>query len=169
MTTGRQSILGGWQISDIFSAFSGRPFSAVASATSLNAVYSYQFANCVSTPQQTGNIYQWYNLSAFANPKAGSFGSCGQDVLRGPGLINTDIGIERKFVFSEKWTLAFRAEAFNAANTPHHANPGATSSTGTTSANNISSSSFMQAFNIANTGRDGLDQRAIRLNLKLRW
>ncbi|HLK50450.1 MAG TPA: carboxypeptidase regulatory-like domain-containing protein [Bryobacteraceae bacterium] len=169
-TSGKAAaLLGGWQISDIFSAFTGRPFTAVASATSLNAVYSYQFANCVSTPQQTGNIYQWYNVSAFANPKAGGFGSCGEDALRGPGLINTDVGIERKFIFGEKLTFAFRVEAFNAANTPHHANPGATSSTGTTSANNISSSSFMQAFNIANTGRDGLDQRAVRLNLKLRW
>ena len=65
--------------------------------------------------------------------------------------------------------VAFRTEAFNAANTPYHANPGATSSTGTTGANNISSSSFMQACYIANNGRDGLDQRAIRLNLKFRW
>jgi hypothetical protein len=170
VSTGKAAaILGGWQLSDIFSAFTGRPFSAVASATSLNAVYSYQFANCIATPQHTGNIYQWYNLSAFANPKAGGFGSCGQDVLRGPGLINTDIGLERKFAFKERWTVGLRAEAFNASNTPHHANPGATSSTGTTSANSISSSSFMQAFNIANTGRDGLDQRTIRISLKLRW
>ena len=89
--------------------------------------------------------------------------------MRGPGLINTDVGIERKFAFNERWNLAFRTEAFNAGNTPHHASPGATSSTGTTSANSISSSSFMQAFYIANTGRDGLDQRAIRFSLKLRW
>jgi hypothetical protein len=132
-------------------------------------VYSYQFANCIGTPQQTGNIYQWYTFSAFANPKAGSFGTCGQDALRGPGLVNTDIGLERKFVYREKWNFAFRAEAFNAGNTPHHASPGATSSTGTTSANNVTSSSFMQAYNIANTGRDGLDQRAVRLSLKLRF
>lgn len=163
------TILGGWQISDVFSAFSGRPFSAVASATSLNAVYSYQFANCIAPPHQTGNIYQWYSFSDFATPKAGAFGSCGQNVLRGPGLVNTDVGIERKFAFNERWNLSFRTEAFNAGNTPHHASPGFTSSTGTTSANSISSSSFMQAYNIANTGRDGLDQRAIRFSLKLRW
>jgi len=163
------AILGGWQVSDIFSAFTGRPFSAVASATSLNAVYSYQFANCIGTPHQTGNIYQWYSFSDFALPKAGGFGSCGQNVLRGPGLVNTDVGIERKFAFNERWNLAFRTEAFNAGNTPHHASPGFTSSTGTTSANSISSSSFMQAYNIANTGRDGLDQRAIRFSVKLRW
>ncbi len=170
VSTGKAAaILGGWQVSDIFSAFTGRPFSAVASATSLNAVYSYQFANCIGTPHQTGNIYQWYSFSDFAVPKAGGFGSCGQDALRGPGLINTDVGIERKFAFSEKWNLAFRTEAFNAGNTPHHASPGFTSSTGTTSANSISSSSFMQAYNIANTGRDGLDQRAIRFSLKLRF
>jgi hypothetical protein len=163
------AILGGWQISDVFSAFTGRPFSVVASQTTLNAVSSYQRANCIARPRQTGNIYQWYDFSGFALPKAGNFGNCGDNVLRGPGLINTDVGIERKFALKEKWELGFRGEAFNSGNTPHHANPGATSSTGTTSANSISSSSFMQAFYIANTGRDGLDQRAIRFSLKLRW
>jgi hypothetical protein len=49
--------------------------------------------------------------------------------------------------------------AFNAANTPHHANP--TSS--------VNSGSFMQATDIRNTGRDGLDERTFRLGLRLNW
>jgi hypothetical protein len=65
--------------------------------------------------------------------------------------------------------MMFKIEMFNAGNTPHHANPGATSSTGTTSNNSISSSAFMQATSIANTGRDGVDERTIRLNLKFSW
>jgi hypothetical protein len=162
-------VLGGWQVSGLFSRFTGRPFSAVASATSLNAVNSFQFANCVSTPHQTGDIFHWYDASAFALPANGTFGNCGQNVLRGPGLINGDAGLERKFPIKERATFLFRAEMFNLSNTPHHASPGFNSSTGTTSANSISSSSFMQAFNIANTGRDGIDQRTLRLSLKVNW
>jgi hypothetical protein len=162
-------VLGGWQVSGLFSRFTGRPFSAVASATSLNAVNSFQFANCVSTPHQTGDIFHWYDPSAFAAPANGTFGNCGQDVLRGPGLINGDAGLERKFPIKERAAFLFRAEMFNLSNTPHHASPGFNSSTGTTSANSISSSSFMQAFNIANTGRDGIDQRTLRLSLKVNW
>jgi hypothetical protein len=162
-------VLGGWQVSALFSRFTGRPFSVVANATSLNAVNSFQFANCISTPHQTGDIYQWYDVSAFAAPSNGTFGNCGQNVLRGPGLINADAGLERRFPIKERFAFRFRAEMFNLSNTPHHASPGFNSSTGTTSANSISSSSFMQAFNIANTGRDGLDQRTLRLSLKLSW
>lgn len=169
-STGKAAALaGGWQVSGLFSDFGGRPFSAVASATTLNAVNSFQFADCVSTPQQTGDILHWYDPSAFAAPKAGRFGTCGQNRLRGPGLINADAGIERKFAIKEKTTFMFRAEMFNLGNTPHHASPGFTNSTGTTSANSISNSAFMQAVNIANTGRDGLDERTIRFSVKLSW
>src|SRR5713226_10566823 len=47
------AILGGWQINGLFSAFSGRPFTALASNTSLNAPGSTQFADCVRPPRQT--------------------------------------------------------------------------------------------------------------------
>jgi hypothetical protein len=143
------------------------PFSVVAPATSLNAPGSFQFANCNGTPKQTGDIYHWYDPSTFSAPANGVFGNCGQDVLRGPGLVNADAGLEKKFAFHERWNFAFRAEVFNLGNHPHHASPGFNSSTGTTSNNDVTNGGFMQAFNIANTGRDGLDQRTLRLALKV--
>jgi len=169
-TSGAASqILGGWQLSGLFSDFTGRPFSVVAPATSLNAPGSFQFANCNGTPKQTGDIYHWYDNSAgtFTAPANGVFGNCGQNVLRGPGLVNADAGLEKKFAFHERWNFAFRAEVFNLGNHPHHASPGFNSSTGTTSNNDVTNGGFMQAFNIANTGRDGLDQRTLRLSLKV--
>jgi hypothetical protein len=63
--------------------------------------------------------------------------------------------------------LSFRGEMFNLGNTPHHASPGFSSSTGTTSANSVSNGAFMQAISIANTGRDGIDERTIRFSLKV--
>jgi hypothetical protein len=48
---------------------------------------------------------------------------------------------------------------FNTPNNPHHANP--TSS--------LTSSSFMQALGIANSGRDGIDQRTAQLSLRISW
>jgi hypothetical protein len=113
----------------------------------------------VSAPHKLGNIYQWYDKSAFAAPAAGRFGTCGTNSLWGPRLINTDLGLDRNFVVSERFHLKFRAEAFNLANTPHHANP----------TNSISSGTFMQALGIANTGREGIDERTFRLSLRLGW
>lgn len=69
------------------------------------------------------------------------------------------MGLDRNFNVMERFQLKFRAEVFNLANTPHHANP-----TG-----NVSSGTFMQALGIANTGREGLDERIFRLNLRLSW
>jgi hypothetical protein len=162
------TILGGWQLSGLMSIFGGRPFTAISSAASLNAANSSQFADCNTAPQQTGDIYNWYDRSAFSAPSGSPhFGSCGMFSLRGPGLINVDGGLEKKFAWRERWNFAFRIEAFNLGNHPHHASPGYNSSTGTTPANNVTSSSFMQAFEIANTGRDGVDQRTLRLALKM--
>ena len=153
------AVLGGWQINATGILRSGTPFTATASNTTLNAVGSNQFADCVSPPHQLGSIYQWYDKTAFAAPSTGRFGTCGTNSLWGPRLVNFDMGIDRNFALLERFQVKVRAESFNVANTPHHANP--TSS--------ISSSSFMQALGIANTGREGIDERTFRLSLRLAW
>ena len=152
-------ILGGWQANVLTVVRTGTPFTVTASNTTLNAIASNQFGDCLSTPNKVGNIYQWYDKSAFAAPSAGRFGTCGTNSLWGPWLVNTDMGVDRNFAMMERFQLKFRAEVFNLANTPHHGNP-----TG-----NVSSGTFMQALSIANTGREGLDERTFRLNLRLSW
>jgi hypothetical protein len=152
-------LLGGWQLDAVTMLRSGTPFTVTASNTTLNAVGSGQFADCVSPPQETGDIYQWYKVSSFAAPKAGRFGTCGTNNLTGPGLINADISLDRNFSLTERFQLKFRAEAFNLANTPHHSNP----------SSNFSSGTFMQALSIANTGREGIDERTFRFSLRLGW
>jgi hypothetical protein len=152
-------LAGGWQISGLLTAHSGPPFTATSSSATLNAPYSSQFADCLTAPQQLGSILQWYAKPAFAAPSAGRFGTCGVDSLRGPGLFNVDLGLQRKFSISERFQLSFRAEMFNVANTPHHS----------MSSTSVNSGTFLQAFNIANTGREGIEQRAARLALRLGW
>jgi len=152
-------MLGNWQVAFVNILRSGTPFTVTASNTSLNAAGSTQFGNCNSTPQQLGNIYEWYNTSAFSAPSAGHFGTCGTNSLWGPGLINLDTSLNRTFSITERIKVKLTAEAFNTANTPHHANP--TSS--------VSSGTFMQALGIANTGREGIDERTFRIGLRMGW
>ena len=99
--------------------------------------------------------------SSFAVPKTGTLGNCGYDSLYGPGVANLDLGLDRNFRITERFQLKFRAEAFNATNTPHHANPNSTAQS------SVSNSAFMQVTDIRNTGRDGLDERTFRLGLRL--
>lgn len=150
-------LAGGWQISTVVTAHTGTPFTGTASSSSLNSPNSSQFADCIGTPQKLGDIYGWYAKSTFAVPASGRFGTCGTNSLRGPGLINADLGLERKFKFSEKVGLTFRAEMFNTANTPHHSNPDG----------NVSNGTFMQALGIVSTGREGIEQRALRFALRV--
>jgi hypothetical protein len=152
-------VLGSWQFEAVSTLRSGLPFTVTAANTTLNAVGSTQFADCVASPDQLGGIYQWYNKATFAVPSAGRFGTCGTNNVWGPGLIDLDTGLSRNFTFHERFQLKFRVEMFNTTNTPHHSNP--TSS--------ISSSTFMQALGIANTGRDGIDQRTTQFSLRLGW
>jgi len=150
-------LAGGWQFSTVVTAHTGTPFTATSSSATLNSPNSSQFADCVSPPQKVGDIYGWYAKSAFAVPATGRFGTCGTNSLRGPGLVNADVGLERKFKLTEKFELMFRAEMFNLANTPHHSNP----------VGNVTSGTFMQALGIVSTGREGIEQRAVRLALRL--
>jgi hypothetical protein len=150
-------VLGGWQINGLISAYTGSPFTAIADNSTLNSSGSTQRADCFSaTPTRTANIFQFYNTADFKVPASGRFGTCGTNSLTGPGLVNVDMGLDRKWQFKDKYDLKFRAEAFNAANTPHHSNP----------TNSVNSGAFMQALGIRNTGRDGLDERTFRVGLK---
>ena len=49
----------------------------------------------------------------YALPAVGTFGNIHRDSLYGPGLVNTDLSIAKKFPITERVALSFRADAFN--------------------------------------------------------
>ena len=157
-------LLGGWQVNSVALLQTGLPVTPSANATVLNAPNSSNFADCLGAVRKIGVPEQWWDRSALADPnqvdpRTPRFGTCGTGVLRGPGVINVDAGLFRKFRLTERIDLAFRAEAFNVSNTPHFDDPAA----------NISSANFGVISGVKNMGRDGLDQRVIRLGLRLGW
>jgi hypothetical protein len=146
-------------MSTVFVAHSGFPFSVTSSTATLNAPFSNQRGDCIGEPVKIRSIYQFYDKSAFAVPASGRFGTCGLNNLRGPILINSDLGLQRRFNVSERFELLFRGEVFNLGNTPHHSPPNG----------NVTSSDFMVATGITGTGREGIEQRAVRLAVRLGW
>ena len=84
------------------------------------------------------------------------FGTSPLNALRGPGMVNCDLGLFRAFKLSERFNLQFRAEAFNFTNTPHFENPGQSNSN-----NNVTNAGFMYITTALP------DQRNIRLGLRL--
>ena len=148
------ALLGGWQINGGFSAIAGRPFSVFADGGSLNAPGNSQTADQIKTVvTKTGSLDQFYDRSAFAGVTEARFGTVGRNTLRGPGAINLDLSMFRTFPITERVKVQFRAEAFNATNTPHFNNP----------TNNFNNAAFMRITSAVD------DQRTFRFGLRTTW
>ena len=160
------AVFGGWQINGVIAAYTGNPFTITAPSASLNAPDNTQTANqvklTVARPGLAGPGAFYYDPTAFAAvTAANAFGTSGRNVLRNPGLLNTDLDITRAFPIKERLQLQFRAEFFNLANDSHFGGVGGTSlsSSGTIS---VTSGSFMQI-----TSASG--ERQIRFGLRAMW
>jgi hypothetical protein len=69
-------------------------------------------------------IQEFFNVNAFVPNAIGAFGSSGKNILRGPRLFDTDLGLLKNFAITERWKLQFRAEFFNAFNNVNFWQPG---------------------------------------------
>ncbi len=59
---------------------------------------------------------RWFDPTVFALPVAGTYGNAGRNILRSPGLVSMDLSVFKTTRISERWSLQFRAEAFNLLN-----------------------------------------------------
>jgi hypothetical protein len=165
-------VTGGWQVNALFSSFTGTPFTVTSSGASLNMPGNTQRADLVGTVRKLGGAgpgQAFYDWTAFAPVIEPRFGTLGYNTLRGPGHVNLDLGLFRRFQITEGLRLEFRAEAFNATNTPHFANP----------SNNISNlrlgpdgsfqSGVFEITGVNAIGREGIDERVFRLGLRFQF
>jgi hypothetical protein len=152
------ALAGGWQLNGLFTAYTGAPFTVVASSASLNAPGNSQIADQIKPEVEiVGSVDRWFDTTAYVPVTTARFGNSGFNQLRGPGVANLDLSVYRSFRVTERVGLQFRAEMFNVTNTPHFANP----------RNDASGTQFGVLNAIANTGRDGIDERFARFGLRL--
>jgi hypothetical protein len=156
-------LAGGWELSVMFQGQSGMPFTVSSSGTSLNAPGSSQQADLVGSGKvaifgKTGPGQDWFDTTRFAPVTAVRFGTSGLDNVFGPGLANVALGIFRDFKLNERWTLQFRANAFNLTNSPNFAAPNAS----------VNSGSFGQISSLSPIGgTEGQDQRILQFGVHL--
>ena len=121
-----KGVLGNWQLTGIYTAHSGFPMTIYA--TDLSGTYSFApRANCTGPNTYTHGVgpgTTWFNTSVFAQPSAGTFGSCANGTVIGPGLNTWDFGIGKQFPITESKRLEFRAEFINFMNHPIFNSPG---------------------------------------------
>jgi hypothetical protein len=127
-----RKIFSGWQLSGILRMMSGTAFRVTSGIdTTFTGTSDNGRANQVLADPFLPNKNKngWLNINAFAVPTQAT-GICSPITLscgygngaevRGPGLINLDLGLTRRFNVLEGQWIEFRAEAFNA---PNHVNP----------------------------------------------
>lgn len=168
-------ILGGWQINGALMLQSGNPFTVSSSGASLNAPESSQRADWIGgneKPRKLGGVgrgipfYDWRQWAPVTEPR---FGTAGYNILLGPGIVNLDLGLFRQFRITERVNLQFRAEAFNATNTPHFANPSGNISNLVLNSDGSFRTGVFEVTGVRNTGREGIDERVFRFGLRLGW
>jgi len=113
------------------------------SIANTNNLYGSERANLVGDPYLNTTKTNPINVAAFAIPAPFTFGDMGRNSLHADWNKNLDISFFRAFTISESKRFEFRAEAFNATNTPVFAIPD----------NGISDPTFGVVSSTANTER----------------
>ena len=114
-------VANGWQWSGIFEAETGTPFSVLMPCATINAQGNNCRPNRIASgelPSDQRSVALWFNPAAFVTPSPAAYGNAGRNILRAPGLVNTDMALSRSFRWSNNDTrrVQIRWEVFNALN-----------------------------------------------------
>jgi hypothetical protein len=124
---GRDSKLGGWQVSGILFVRSGLPFT-VTQTQGVASTGTGNRPNLVGDPHlDNPTIDKWFNTAAYqvVPDTTGTYGNVGRNTLEGPGQFNIDMSLLKRTRFGRVGS-ELRIEAFNILNHPQFANPNGT-------------------------------------------
>jgi hypothetical protein len=119
-------VIAGWQLSGLLSMQTGSYFTITVpngrqrlGATSIGNWWPDRLRDPrIDNP----NTSRWFDTTAFASPRNADgtwrLGNAGRSILATDSPFNIDIGLMKNFRLTERFTLQFRAEAFNLSNTP---------------------------------------------------
>jgi hypothetical protein len=163
-------VVGGWQVSNILSFYSGTPFSVTASGTSLNAPENDQRADLV-TPDVTilggiGRDNAYFDPLAFKPVTEARFGTAPFNVLRGPGVRSWDLSVVRQFQMPRGLDLQVRMEAFNVTDRPRFSSPGGNVTN--LRLNPDGTVRDLNGFAVITSTQDG-SERQIRFGVRVGW
>jgi len=126
--------IGGWKIAGLISVVSGLPFTVQASGTSLNTPGTAQTATMTGSFHAlhgVGSSTHWFDTTVFSQPAGCTATPCTAPVLgntsrnqfRGPGYIQDNASLFKKFTVFRDIAAEIRIDAFQLSNTPQFSNP----------------------------------------------
>ena len=126
-------VVAGWQIGGVTTIQSGTPVNVTISSDRANIgltglqrpdlVGAVPELNCESDPTRPPQRMNCFDAAAFALPAQFTFGNAPRNLLRGPGLIVTDLSMMKNVSLGGQARLQVRVEMFNAFNKVNLNNP----------------------------------------------
>jgi hypothetical protein len=127
------NVLGGWQVSGVASMQSGAPFwigrsdDRAGVGDTIRQPWNMVSDPKIASPQFSANPTGatrddslWFDINAFAEPAAGTFGNAPRNNLRGPWSWTWDMALLKTIRLNERGhRLQLRLETFNVLNHPN--------------------------------------------------
>jgi hypothetical protein len=130
------AVLGGWRLTGILSMVSGLPFTVTANGGTLNTPGTTQTGSVSGGLQVVHGIgpgVQWFNTTNFTQPAgcpgsttpcpAPGLGNTGRNQFRGPGYLQDNFSIAKKFTIYRELALETRVDAVQLSNSPQFGLP----------------------------------------------
>jgi hypothetical protein len=146
--------ISGWQVGGVTTLESGRPFGVTIQGDRANTGIGSQRPDlvgpvpelsCQQNPTGPG-LVSCINPAAFATPALYTYGNAPRNLLRGPGVVTTDLAVIKSFPIGGKARFQLRAEVFNAFNRVNFGSPNGVF--GTANFGRITSASAMRRMEI---------------------
>ncbi len=118
MPKGSGRLLRGWQLAGSGKMRSGQPFTVRVSNANLDQGEANRPDRIANGRLSNPTPERWFDASAFVPVPLGAyrFGNSGRNILDGPGQVNLNASLSRRFRLFERHTLQLRVESFNLTN-----------------------------------------------------
>ena len=118
------NVFGDWTLSGVTTFSSGAPFTPTFTTTNSENITGSSDGPRItvtgdpSLPKDQQTVNHTFNTAAFVVTPVGSFGNAGPGILRGPGVENWDVAMNKRIRvgLGEHRTLQLRVEAYNVFN-----------------------------------------------------
>jgi hypothetical protein len=107
--------LRGWQLASTTRMYTGQPFTPKTSNVDLNQGEANRPDRVRKGRLEVRTPERWFDLAAFPVVPLGSYrmGTSGRNILDGPGAVNANLSLSKRFYLRERGSLQFRSEAYN--------------------------------------------------------
>jgi hypothetical protein len=169
----KRALIQGWEWNSVYSFFSGEFLTPqwslpdptgtayTTSRTPAQVGIRPDHLRDANLPVSQRSTERWFDVSAFAAPALGFYGTSAKGVIKGPGSEIVHVGLAKQFRIAESLRLRWEITGTNFFNTPNWANPG-TSITSVAGAGVITGSGGEQDL-------DAAGSRNFRVGLRLEW